>query len=136
MNSDVLFVKTVRKKIVISLLIVIPLGFLSKFYSGSAALWVNDYLGGVFYEIFWCLIIALIWTNVSVWKIVLWVFGITSILEIMQLWHPYPLELIRSTFIGRTLIGTQFAWLDFPHYILGCLIGWIWIVQIRKSTKA
>ena len=135
MGNDTLYVRTIRKKIILSLLVVVPLGFLSKFYSGPASTWINDSLGGVFYEIFWCLIIALVWVKLSTWKIVLWVFGVTSILEILQLWHPETLEMIRSTFLGRTLIGIQFAWLDFPYYMIGCLIGWFWIGQIHKSIK-
>ncbi len=44
---------------VASLLIIVPLGLYSKFYSGPAANWVNNSLGGVFYEVFWCLLIFL-----------------------------------------------------------------------------
>ena len=38
---------------IISIFGIVPIGFYSKFYRGSAAQWVNGSLGGVFYEIFW-----------------------------------------------------------------------------------
>jgi hypothetical protein len=34
----------------------------------------------------------------------------TCLLEFLQLWHPPLLEAVRSTFIGRTVLGTSFTW--------------------------
>jgi hypothetical protein len=51
------------------------------------------------------------------------VFAVTCALEVLQLWHPAPLEAVRGTFLGRTLLGTTFVWWDFPHYALGCALG-------------
>jgi hypothetical protein len=65
-------------------------------------------------------------------KIPAWVFIITSALEVLQLWHPKFLEMIRSSFIGSALIGTTFSWLDFPHYAMGCFIGWQWLRWLEK----
>jgi hypothetical protein len=123
----------------ISLLIIVPVGFYSKFYRGPGANWVNNSLGGVFYEIFWCLITFLIadilkkpdplkktgyYRETVIAAIVL---IITCMLEFLQLWHPPVLESLRSTFIGRTVLGTTFTWSDFPYYFLGTGIGWIWM---------
>lgn len=59
----------------------------------------------------------------------------TCILEFLQLWHPPFLELIRSYLIGRLLIGTSFSWWDFPHYLVGCLIGWWWLAKLEKFSR-
>ena len=115
-----------------SLLIIIPVGFYSKFYQGPFNKWINDSLGGVFYEIFWCLLIFLFLSKTNPWKIVTAVFSITCALEFLQLWHPPFLELIRNNFIGRTIVGTSFVPTDFFYYVAGCFIGWIWIVLLRK----
>lgn len=32
--------------------------------------------------------------------------------------------------LGRTLIGTTFSLWDFPHYVLGCVLGWLWLRQL------
>jgi hypothetical protein len=124
-----------HRKIFISLLLIVPVGLATKFYRGPAAWWFNDYLGGVFYEIFWCLFFAFILPNVSAFLISIWVFLVTCALEFLQLWHPPFLEMIRSTFIGRAFIGHAFAWSDFPYYIIGSVIGWYWIIMIKKKCN-
>ena len=121
----------------ISILIITPVGFYSKFYNGPAAHWVNDSIGGIFYEIFWCLVIYLFFYNYKPVKIAILVLMITCLLETLQLWHPPFLEIIRSYFIGRTVLGTSFTWSDFVYYIIGCGIGWFWLKQInRRNSKS
>ncbi len=119
----------------LSLVLIVPLGFYSKFYSGFAHQWVNDSLGGAFYEIFWCLIAFLFFDDKAPWKIALTVFLITCSLEFLQLWHPPFLELVRSIFIGRTIIGTSFVWSDFSYYLFGSLTGWLWLLMLQKKLK-
>jgi hypothetical protein len=120
--------------IILSLLIVVAMGFIFKFYTGTAHEWFNNYGAAVFYEIFWCLFLfLLVRSRKAVIKIPLWVFGITCGLEFLQLWHPLLLEQFRSTYLGRILIGTTFSWWDFPHYAVGCLLGWFWLRQINKE---
>jgi len=119
----------------ISILIIVPLGIYSKFYSGQAARWVNDSLGGVLYVIFWCLLAFLFLSNTKPWKIAAVVFAVTCFLEFLQLWHPPLLEFLRSNFIGRTILGTSFTWSDFPYYLVGCGIGWLWMKSLQKHTK-
>ncbi len=112
---------------VVSLAIIVPIGFYSKFYTGPSANWVNNSLGGVFYEIFWCLLIYLFFSNSKPWVITSLVLLATCLMEFLQLWHPSLLQWIRSYFIGRTVLGTTFSWDDFPYYFLGCAIGWLWM---------
>ena len=119
----------------ISILIIVPLGLYSKFYSGQAARWVNDSLGGVLYVIFWCLFAFLFLSNTKPWKIAAGVFAITCFLEFLQLWHPPLLEFLRSNFIGRTVLGTSFTWLDFPYYLAGGGIGWLWMKFLQKHSR-
>jgi hypothetical protein len=91
-------------RILLSLLVVTPLGFLSKLYAGPARGWFNNYAVGV--------------------------LATMSALEVLQPWPPGLLEQIRSTFLGQALLGTTFAWWDFPHYVLGCALGWLWMLKI------
>ena len=123
------------KWILISILIIVPPGLYSKFYSGQAARWVNDSLGGVLYVIFWCLLAFLFLSNTKPWKIAATVFIITCFLEFLQLWHPPLLEFFRNNFIGRTILGTTFTWSDFPYYLVGCGIGWLWMKSLQKHSK-
>jgi len=114
-------------------LLITPLGFYTKIYSGPGASWVNDSLGGVFYEIFWCLIIFLFFQNSKVLMIAVLVFVITCVLELLQLWHPIYLEYFRSYFIGRTLLGTSFNLYDFIYYFIGSGIGYLILSRLQKS---
>ena len=66
-------------------------------------------------------------------KIVIFVFIITCCLETLQLWHPEFLEVIRSNFIGVTILGNSFNWLDFPYYFIGSLLGYLWLYKIKKT---
>ena len=128
--------KKFRIVILLSILVITSLGFASKFYTGSYAKWFNNSLGGFLYEVFWCLVLSFILIKAKPWKIALSVFIITCILELLQLLHPVLLEIIRSSFIGRTIIGTTFVPSDFIYYILGSLTGWIILNKIRKLTNS
>ncbi|MHC4154572.1 MAG: ribosomal maturation YjgA family protein [Planctomycetota bacterium] len=127
MSGVVLFFSR-RKWILLSLCIVTPAAFLFKSYSGPAHKWFNDYGAGVLYEVFWCLVVFfLLPARRYITAIAVSVFATTCALEVLQLWHPWFLEQARSTFWGRALLGTTFVWWDFPHYVLGCLLGWVWM---------
>lgn len=129
--------KTQDLYIIISLLIVTGIGFLFKNYTGFAHKWFNNYGAAVFYEIFWCLFAFLFFrSSKAIIQIPLWVFIITCILEFLQLWHPPFLEQIRATLVGKLLLGTTFAWWDFPHYVVGCFLGWLWLRQLQGKSYA
>ncbi len=123
-----------RKWILLSLCIVIPLGFWFKFYTGPGEFWFNNYGAGLVYEIFWCLVVFLLVRPVreNTVKIAVMVFVGTCLLEVLQLWHPMFLESIRKTFLGSAILGTTFVWWDFPHYVLGSTIGLLWMRGIIK----
>lgn len=126
----------IRKYVGVSLLIVTPLGFLFKFYAGPGRWWFNNYGAGLLYEVFWILVIFLfIPKKQYVRRIPIWVFVVSCALEVLQLWHPSFLHEIRSYFLGRALIGTSFVWWDFPHYAIGCLIGWLSIKSIIRRCE-
>jgi len=120
---------------IIALLSIIPIGFCTKFYSGNASVWVNNSLGGVFYEIFWCLIIFLFFDKLKPISIASAVLLITCALEISQLWKPQFLEILRGNFIIRTIIGSSFSWSDFPYYIIGSIAGFALLVLIKRISE-
>ena len=115
------------------LFIIVPVGFYTKIYSGIGNEWVNNKLGGVFYEIFWCLVVFIFLPKKASFKIAFWVFILTSILEFVQLLDNNLLEFIRSNFIGRTIIGISFSWSDFPYYLLGSFLGFMILKGIKKQ---
>ncbi|NEO79446.1 DUF2809 domain-containing protein [Moorena sp. SIO4G3] len=125
-----------RWLIILSLLIITPLGILSKYYSGLGEKWVHDYSGAILYEIFWCLLIFFIIPNrQAITRITLGVFSATCALELLQLWQTPLLAPIRASLIGKFLLGTTFVWWDFLYYAIGSLLGWLWLRQISQFRK-
>ncbi len=119
-----------------SLILITPLGFLTKAYHGVGAHWVNDSLSGLLYVVFWCLVVYLLFPRYSVKNIAIGVFVVTSVLEVAQLWHPAFLEYLRSFYLGRVLLGTTFVWSDFVYYALGSLLAFLWMQRVaNRSTK-
>ena len=117
---------------IIILLILVPSGFYTKIYSGQACDWVNDKLAGVFYEIFWCLVFYILLPKSKPVKIAIWVLIITCVLELVQLLDNAFLEIIRSNFIGQTIIGNSFTWSDFPYYFIGSVLGYLILKNLEK----
>ena len=117
----------------VCIILITPLGFATKFYRGPAENWISNSLGGIFYEIFWCLIVYLFFPKLRIWKIALGVFLVTCSLEFLQLYSNPILEAIRSTFIGRTIIGTSFVGSDFGYYLFGSLTGLFILLKIKRS---
>lgn len=120
-----------RLLILLALIVIIPAGFFTKFYSGPVEEWVNNSLGGVFYEVFWCLVFAFLFVRVRPFRISLLVLFMTCLLEFLQLWHPPFLEILRSNYIGRTILGNSFNWMDIPYYIFGSIIGYFVLHSIQ-----
>ncbi|MEM7556418.1 MAG: DUF2809 domain-containing protein [Cyanobacteria bacterium P01_A01_bin.84] len=119
----------------LSIFIVIPLGYIIRFSQGPLPGWLNDFLGSVAYEIFWVLLFALILSlispQVSPLKISMGVFIATCGIEFLQLWKPPFLEAARSTLPGRLVLGNSFVWWDFISYFAGSVTGWLWLKALR-----
>lgn len=117
----------------ISILVIVPLGLMMKFYRGPGQEWLNNSFGGVTYEIFWILLLVLIWPKMSAVSASVGVCLATCLLEVMQLWQPPFLQAIRATLIGRLVLGNTFQWSDFPYYFMGSFLGWLWLRTIRHQ---
>lgn len=127
--------KTYRLIVLISLILMIPIGLATKFYRGPFDTWLNHSVGGIFYEMFWILLGVAIWPRWQPGAVAAGVFLVTSFLEFLQLWHLPGLTVIRSTLIGRLLLGTTFDWSDFLYYIIGCVIPWLALRRLRHHLQ-
>jgi len=116
--------------------VVAILGLATKFYAGPGAGWVSGYLGGFFYVVFWVFVILSIAPGASPGSVALWVFGVTCVLELLQLWHPPILEGIRSNFFGHALIGSTFSGWDFAYYGLAAMIAPALARRVRLCSSA
>lgn len=135
MMLETLMKLTYRMLLGLVLIAMIPLGVASKYYQGALQWWVNDFSGDILYEIFWIGVIGLFFPRVSTAQAAIGVFLGTSFLECLQLWHPPLLEAARSHLLGRLILGTTFVWWDFPHYAIGCLLGWLWLRYLKRYYR-
>ena len=125
-----------RTYTLLSILLITPLGFITKLYTGNGEIWINNHLGGTFYVIFWCLVVYLIFSKSKPFIIAGWVLTVTVLLEFFQLFQPKFLEFIRGSFIEKTIIGTSFNWKDIIFYFIGFGIAVIWLKGLNKSKFA
>ncbi|HIJ71459.1 MAG TPA: DUF2809 domain-containing protein [Planctomycetes bacterium] len=126
-----------RRRILSALYIITLLGLLLWWYDGPGRRWFNFYLTCAAYEIFWCLVAFFFWPRKKdAWLIALVVLLLTCGIEFLQLWQPPFLQLIRSTFFGMALIGTDFVWGQFPYYFVGSLIGWFLMRHLGLMTPS
>ncbi|HDP67953.1 MAG TPA: DUF2809 domain-containing protein [Candidatus Marinimicrobia bacterium] len=125
-----------NRRLLLVLIFVTPLGFYTKFYTGPLQNWVNNSLGGVFYEIFWCLVLALFFQRLRPQQIAGFVLLVTCALEFLQLWHPPFLESLRANFIGATILGSSFTWSDFPYYLIGSIMGYFLLNCSQREPQA
>ncbi len=109
------------------------IGLTSEFYSGPGQEFFNDYFGDFLYQSFLILLIFFIFPELYPAKTAWGVFIFNSIIEFSQLWKPPFLQGIRATLFGRLFLGSGFAWEDFIGYILGCILGWILVVWLKRK---
>ena len=118
----------------IALGLTVPLGLASKAYTGWGQAWVEGYLGDVLFEMAWIFFIGCLRPRVSSLKLSLWVFGLTSAVETLQLWQPAWLQAIRATLFGKLFLGSTFVWADFLYYAIGCWLGWAILSAIQTRA--
>ncbi len=119
------------KKFIPRLVLTVLTGLGMKFYSGPGSSWAQNYGAGVMYVVFWILIFFFLFSGrQNLLRVPVMVFAATSALEFLQLWRASWLESLRGNFLGRTLIGSDFSWFDFPHYAIGSVIGYLLILDL------
>jgi len=116
---------------VVLIVIVAALGVLSKILPSDPESLVSNHLAGTFYVVELALILYLIFPDHFSSVLVLAAFLLTSLVEFLQNWHPGFLEPIRASFVGHTILGSTFCWLDFPWYVAGAFIGWLLLKWIK-----
>ena len=109
-----------------ALLLIIPLGFLAKYALAPVTpfgRFLCYYGAAVFYEVFWVLVLQLVFVRWPAWRCGVITFLATCALEFTQRWHAGWLERVRATLIGQALLGSVFDPNDFFAYLFGSLLG-------------
>ena len=96
---------------------------------------MRHHAGGLLYVTFWCLVARLVFHRAHRERIIVVVFAVTCLIEVLQLWQPDFLVPVRRNLIGGQLIGEDFDWWDFPHYVLGALLGGVGINALTRESE-
>lgn len=124
-----------RLVLLVSMSIIVPIGYVIRFAQTPTWAWLNDAIGSLAYEIFWVLLAAFLSPRTALQAIAVSVCLATCGLEWLQLWHPPLLEAARATLPGRLVLGNAFSWSDFPPYVVGSVLGWLWARSAQWVTQ-
>ena len=104
--------------------VLVAFGLGSKAYSGPGEAWIRGSAGGHLLRRVW--ILAWLWVRprTQVGSLTVVVTVVTCGIEFAQLWHPPWLDALRDTRVGGLLLGSTFAWSDFPAYLIGGVVGY------------
>jgi glycopeptide antibiotics resistance protein len=115
-------------------IVLIPIGILTKVYSGIGSEFANNYLGGVIYVVFFIVLASLVFPNANPLKTSLFVVGITCLIEVSQLIQNDLLNNLRTHFLIGSLIGGVFNVFDFIFYFVGGLIGYGILSNLKNRS--
>mgnify|MGYP001800731937 FL=1 len=124
-----------RLVLLVSMIIIVPFGYIVRFSQGLNPAWLHDVLGSIAYEIFWILLFAFMLPKVSPLRIAIGVCIATCAIEFLQLWKAPFLEAARKSLPGRLVLGNTFIWADFPVYFIGSFFGWLKVNFIRSKVN-
>ncbi len=124
-----------RRRTVVLLAAVALTGLSAKFFPFGGSDWPAKYGAGVFYEIFWILLIfffvprrdAAVWGPAGV-------FAATCFLEWLQGIRFPALDALRSNFAGEIILGQTYDPADFIFYGAGCLLGGWMVLKIYDQS--
>nr|WP_309242673.1 DUF2809 domain-containing protein [Limnofasciculus baicalensis] len=122
--------------LLINIILIIPLGYTVRFSQGITPEWLNDCLGVIAYQIFWILFVLFIYPRASLIWTAIGVFFFACGIEFLQLWQPSWLQELRGTLPGRLVLGNTFTWTDFPPYIIGSFLGWLWVRWLYNRIES
>ena len=106
-------------------LALVPVGFWLKYYrGGDEQWWANNWGSSLAYEWFFMSLSLVVWPRRrAVAPVAIGVALATMMVEFGQLCQAPWLVAIRSTFVGRTVLGNSFSWWDLPAYPMACALG-------------
>ena len=120
-----------RVSLLSTIVLIIPLGYFVRF-SPLFPDWFSDISGSIVYQILCVAIVQFCLPKLSIVKAAIGVFLFASAIEFLQLWKPPFLQAIRATLPGRLVLGNTFMWSDFPPYLLGSIVGGLWVQGLRR----
>ena len=132
MDAERLRCKPYRFALLAGMVCIIPLGYFVRFSKGLHSPLLQDIGGSLAYQILLMFGFAFLFPRLSLVKCAFAVFVFSCAVEFLQLWQAPLILQVRATWPGRVILGTTFNWWDFPPYALGCVLGWMVLLALRR----
>jgi glycopeptide antibiotics resistance protein len=123
-----------RPILLLNIFLVIPLGYVIRF-SHVLPEYIRHIGGSLAYEILWILVGAFLFSRANRRRIAIWVFLLTCGIEFLKLYQAPWIQAIRGTLAGRLVLATTFDRSNFPVYLLGSYLGWLWIRFLDRRLQ-
>lgn len=120
-----------RAVLAINAILITPIGYAVRL-SPTLPEWFRNLFGNVAYETLLILLLLLIVPKMKPIAGAISVCLFSFVIELSQLSKDPILVAARSNLLGRLILGNGFTWEDFPLYVLGSLVGWAWVIQLRR----
>lgn len=106
------------------LVAVVLAGYYLRYYHGPLQSWVHRLSGGLLFVCFWSFLLFLFLPSLRSKAVAVTVCAIACAVELSLLIHQPLVTYVRGAFIGRSLVGPPFAWIDLAAYLAGGLIAY------------
>ena len=88
------------------------------------------YGGDVIWAGMFLFLLRIFFTRITLWKLALINYTLGVVIECMQLYQGGWYVQLRSTYLGKLMLGVGFVWSDLVCYAIGtliafCLVAWI-----------
>ena len=107
-------------------------GYYLRYYSGPLQTWVHRLSGGLLIVCFWGFLVALFLPGLRAKSLAVTITAFACCVELSLLVPQPVVTYIRGAFIGRSVVGPPFAWLDLAAYLGGGLIAYAGLRWIHR----
>lgn len=111
---------------------VVLAGYYLRYYHGPLQAWVHRLSGGLLVVCFWAFLLALFLPGLRAKALAITICAFACAVEFSLLVHQPLVTYVRGAFIGRSVVGPPFAWLDLAAYLAGGLIAYVGLTFINR----
>lgn len=93
---------------------------------------VAKYGGDVIWAGMFLFVLRIIFPRANLVKLAILNYALGVLDETSQLWHTPILDAIRSTTIGKLILGLGFMWSDIVCYAVGTVLAYFFIILLER----
>lgn len=106
------------------LVAVVLAGYYLRYYHGPLQVWVHRLSGGLLFVCFWSFLLFACLPHLRAKSLAASICAVACTVELSLLIHEPLVTYVRGAFIGRSVVGPPFAWIDLATYLAGGVIAY------------